>query len=163
MFQESQFLLKIIAKNLLPELKDKTDLVLGFPEKFAPVGGFTTRVKVAASIHSSIFFDERFVHYSRFRMNDYKPKSTDHHLKVPADRASTPTELINYMNEFYLNSANVREQSEDYALFRGFQVLLKLENLEPFELNAPVVGDNLTVTARQLSFLFEGSLLIEFV
>ena len=84
-------------------------------------------------------------------------------MEVPAQRAQNPQQLVNYMNEVYLHSTNVRETKDGHDLYRGFQITLKIENLQPFKLNFPAPENTLRLDAVEGSFLFEGNLLIKFV
>lgn len=161
--REVRFFKDMLIKNMFPELQNQNNVVVSDPLPNTGEGFFSTAVVVTPSIHSPCWFAARRVTYDRFKLRDYKPKSTDEYLEVPAQRAQNPQQLVNYMNEVYLHSVNVRETKDGHDLFRGYQIGLKIDNLLHFELKFPAPGNTIRVDAAEGSFLFEGNLLIKFV
>ena len=158
---EKAFLKAAIIRNVYPTIEKQSELVLGELRSLESYNNFTTAIKVAASVHGAIFFNEKEIRYDRFNLADYKPSVHDKELTVPASKVNTPLELINYMNEQYLNTYNVKERTP--LLFRGFQIVIYLEDVEPFTISNPVIGNTLSIKAKSNSYIFEGSLLIKFV
>lgn len=156
---ERNFLVKAIVRNIYPNVTED-DIVI---EPYRLLSNGFAQVRVSPNIHSAAFFAERDVSYERFKLNDYKPKSTDPHLSVPAIRATNPQELVNYMNEVYLNSVNVRERTQVYDIFRGFQWTLALSQLQEFSLSNPLPDDTLLIRYKDNSYIFTGYLRIKFV
>lgn len=161
--REIRFFKDMLIKNVFPMLSDQNNIVVSDPIPNLGDGFFSTEVTVRPSIHSKAWFAPRRLTFDRFKLRDYKKKSTDEYLEVPAHRAQNPQQLVNYMNEIYLHSTNVRETKDGYDLYRGYQIALKIDNLQPFELNFPAPDNTLRVDATEGSFLFEGNLLIKFV
>ena len=161
--RESRFFKDMLIRNMFPTLVDQDNSLVSDPIPNTGAGFFSTSVEVTPSIHSPCWFSPCRLTYDRFRMRDYKKKSTDEYMEVPAQRAQNPQQLVNYMNEVYLHSTNVRETKDGHDLYRGFQITLKIENLQPFKLNFPAPENTLRLDAVEGSFLFEGNLLIKFV
>lgn len=161
--REVRFFKDMLVKNMFPQLKNPDFVSVTDPRPNKGEGFFSTEVNVTPRIHSNCFFMTRRITYDRFKLRDYKKKSTDEYLEVPAMRAQNPQQLVNYMNEIYLHSTNVRETTPGYDLYRGYQISLKIDNLQPFVLNFPAPGNTLRLDAAEGSFLFEGNLLIKFV
>jgi hypothetical protein len=161
--REVRFFKDMVIKNMFPELKDQNSIVVSDPISNQGDGFFSTQVTVQPSIHSPVWFAPRRLTYDRFKLRDYKKKSTDEYLEVPAIKAKNPRQLVNYMNEIYLHSTNVRETKDGHDIYRGFQIGLKIDNLQAFVLNFPAPGNTLRLDAVEGSFLFEGNLLIKFV
>lgn len=161
--QELRFFKDMLIKNVFPQLLSASDILVTDPLPNTGDGFFTTAVNVSPSIHGQCWFATRRLTYDRFKLRDYKKKSTDEYLEVPAQRAQNPQQLVNYMNEVFLHSTNVRETKDGHDIYRGFQIALKIDNLRPFKLNFPAPENTLFLEATDGSFLFEGNLLIKFV
>jgi hypothetical protein len=157
------FFKDMLIKNVFPQVKNRNDIQVTDPVPNTGDGFFSTSVTVSPSLHSECWFLPRRLTYDRYKLRDYKKKSTDEYLEVPAQRAKNPQELVNYMNEVYLHSTVVREIDPSYDVYRGYQIAIKIDNLQPFALNFPAPGNTLMIKAQEGSFLFEGFLLIKFV
>lgn len=160
---ERDFFKSILIKNIFPELEYAKYIDVTEPTKNIGDGFFKTQVIVTPSIHSPCFFAAKRIVFDRFKINEYRANSTNEFFEVPAEKAQNPQQLVNYMNEVYLHSSNVREIKSGYDLIRGFQISLKLDNLKTFGLSFPAPENVLFIEAVEDSYLFEGSLLIKFV
>jgi hypothetical protein len=159
--REKRFFKRALILNVFPKIESINELSIG-----PPMRDSVTRqsyVRVSPWLSGAFFFKPRNITYSRFNLKDYKVKTTDDHLEVPASRAENPQALVNYMNEIYLHSVNTRVITDQYDILRGMQIELTEETLKTFDLSNPVVGQNLLLEVQERSYLFEGSLKIKFI
>lgn len=159
---EKAFLLKALGFHTPQWTSMIKHIVLGPPKKVLNNAAYNTSVKLSTHVHSPYFFGEKVVDYNRFSLRDYKVHKDADFLEVPHLKASNPLELINYMNEVYLNAVNVLDKRNPDFFVRGLQTTMKLETLKSFQLSSPQPGKFLVVHAREDSHLFEGSLKIKF-
>lgn len=159
--KERDFLKKILSYNVFPEINSKDFTISSVVKQ--TFNEYTSKITIFAVLDSKVYFRMQDVYYNRFSLSDYKVKTTDPSLIIEADKVSSVDELIDYMNEIYLNTSVVGQKVKDFLLTKGIQIRLKKENLEPFRLENPQAGDNLTIFAVDNSYIFEGSLLIEFI
>lgn len=132
---------------------------------------FDTGVGIAVDRRSTLYTKDIMVSYNRFNLKDYKDKKEDEYLLVPAQKVQNKAQLLNYMNDLYVNSVNIRKRVKSNGLFNnkifdsiyGEQMKIIEENLQSFDLSYPAPDNILYIAAAEDSFLFTGSLRIKFV
>lgn len=159
--QEKRFFKRALLLNIFPKIENIFEISISPPLRDAVTGHSFVRVKPWLS--GKYFFKDKNISYFRFKLNDYKRKPRDAFLEVPVSRAENPQALVNYMNEIYLHSVNIRTVTNEYDILRGMQIELSKETLKAFDLSNPVVGQTLSLEVQERSYLFEGSLKIKFI
>lgn len=159
--QEKRFFMRALLLNIFPNTENISELSISPPMRDKVTGH--TYVKVKPWLSGKFFFKNKNISYSRFNLVDYKRKINDTHLEVPVSKAENPEALVNYMNEIYLHSVNIRTVTSQYDVMRGMQIELSKETLKTFNLSNPVVGQILLLEVQEDSYLFEGSLKIKFI